>query len=742
MRSAFVGLPGRNWLFFLLLLSLLLDLATPAAAQIERPVTWTFAATPADKTGLVTFTATASIAGNWHIYSQFIEEGGPEPTSFKFVPSPDYELVGKVTESPEPVKTFEKAFNMNIAYFPKRAVFSQKIRLKAPQATVKGTLTFMVCNDEKCLPPDDLDFSLDVKGAATPAAKPAPTPPTPAKAAPAAAAPVAPTPAAAPTPATTPTAATAPAPADTAVFRPEAGPAPTLAPAAAPDSVVTADTPAVPAATAAAVAAPAATQSLWAIFLAGFLGGLAALLMPCIFPLLPFTVSYFTKGEYSKAGSVGRAAFYGLSIIVIYVALGLLVTVVFGADALNNLATNGVFNFVFFALLVVFAASFLGAFELTLPNSWIAKTDTQADKGGLLGIFFMAATLALVSFSCTGPIIGTLLVQAASTGHLLSPALGMFGFSLALALPFTVFAAFPALLKSLPKSGGWLNSVKVVLGFLELALALKFLSNVDLAYHWQWFDREVFLSLWIIIFALLGFYLLGKIRFSHDSPLDYVSLPRLFMAIIVLAFTTYLVPGLWGAPLQAVAGFLPPQHTQDFDLYTPTLGGGGGSSAAAPHAQHKYGDLFHAPLGLDAYFDYDEARAYAQKVNKPVLIDFTGNACVNCRKMEATVWPDPRVLQRLRNDFVLVQLYVDDKTALPEAEQTVSKFSGKKLKTIGNKWSDFQATRYNANSQPFYVQLDPTTEKVLATPQGANYDPDNFVRFLDSGLAAMRAGRR
>ncbi|AMR27890.1 disulfide bond formation protein DsbD [Hymenobacter psoromatis] len=738
MRSVFVGLPGRNWLFFLPLLSLLLGLAAPAAAQIERPVTWKFAASPADKSGESTLTFSATIAGNWHIYSQFIEEGGPEPTSFKFVPSPDYELVGKVTESPEPVKAFEKAFNMNIAYFPKRAVFSQKIRLKAPQATVKGTLTFMVCNDEKCLPPDDLDFSLDVKGTAAPAAKTTPPPPTPTKAAPVAAAAAVVT-APAPT-AAAPTAAAPTAP-DTAVFRPEAGAAPMLAPAAASDSVVAADAPAVPAATAAAVAAPAATQSLWAIFLAGFVGGLAALLMPCIFPLLPFTVSYFTKGEYSKAGSVGRAAFYGLSIIVIYVALGLLVTVAFGADALNNLATNGIFNLVFFVLLVVFAASFLGAFELTLPNSWIAKTDTQADKGGLLGIFFMAATLSLVSFSCTGPIIGTLLVQAASTGHLLSPALGMFGFSLALALPFTVFAAFPALLKSLPKSGGWLNSVKVVLGFLELALALKFLSNVDLAYHWQWFDREVFLSLWIIIFALLGFYLLGKIRFSHDSPVDYVSLPRLFMAIIVLAFTTYLVPGLWGAPLQAVAGFLPPQHTQDFDLYTPTLGGGG-SAAATPHEQHKYGDIFHAPLGLDAYFDYDEARAYAQKVNKPILIDFTGNACVNCRKMEATVWPDPRVLQRLRNDFVLVQLYVDDKTELPETEQTVSKFSGKKLKTIGNKWSDFQATRYNANSQPFYVQLDPATEKVLATPQGANYDPDNFVRFLDSGLAAMRAGRR
>ena len=738
MTSAFVGLNGRNWLLFLPLLSLLLGLATPAAAQIERPVTWKFAASPADKAGEATLTFSASIAGNWHIYSQFIEEGGPEPTSFKFTPSPDYELVGKVAESPEPVKAFEKAFNMNIAYFPKRAVFSQKIRLKAPQTTVKGTLTFMVCNDEKCLPPDDLDFSLDVKGAATPAAATAPTLPTPAKAtAAAAAAPVV----AAATPAK-PAATAAPTPSDTAVFRPEAGTPPMLAPAATSDSVVAADAPAVPVATATAVSAPAATQSLWAIFLAGFVGGLAALLMPCIFPLLPFTVSYFTKGEYSKAGSVGRAAFYGLSIIVLYVALGLLVTVVFGADALNNLATNGLFNLVFFALLVVFAASFLGAFELTLPNSWIAKTDTQADKGGLLGIFFMAATLSLVSFSCTGPIIGTLLVQAASTGQLLSPALGMFGFSLALALPFTVFAAFPALLKSLPKSGGWLNSVKVVLGFLELALALKFLSNVDLAYHWQWFDREVFLSLWIIIFALLGFYLLGKIQFSHDSPVAYVSLPRLFMAIIVLAFTTYLVPGLWGAPLQAVAGFLPPQHTQDFDLYTPTLGGGGGGSAAAPHEQHKYGDLFHAPLGLDAYFDYAEARAYAQKVNKPILIDFTGNACVNCRKMEATVWPDPRVLQRLRNDFVLVQLYVDDKSELPAAEQTVSKFSGKKLKTIGNKWSDFQATRYNANSQPFYVQLDPATEKVLATPQGANYDSDNFVRFLDSGLAAMRAGRR
>ncbi len=719
------------------LLSILLVISQLAQAQIERPVTWKFAATPADKAGEATLTFTAAIAGNWHIYSQFIAEGGPEPTSFKFTPSADYELVGQVTESPEPVKAFEKAFNMNIAYFPKRAVFSQKIRLKAPQATVKGTLTFMVCNDEKCLPPDDLDFSLEAKGAAgavpATAAKPVAAPPK-ATLAPAVVPAATPVASAAPAaiPVAPPTVVDTAAPVAATVAAQAAGPA---------DATPAATT--TPPTVAQAAAAPANSQSMWAIFLAGFLGGLAALIMPCIFPLLPFTVSYFTKGDHSRGVAVGRASFYGLSIIFIYVALGLLVTVIFGADALNNLATSGAFNLVFFALLLVFAASFLGAFELTLPSSWINKTDTQADKGGLVGIFFMAATLALVSFSCTGPIIGTLLVQAAATGQLLGPAVGMFGFSVALALPFTLFALFPSGLKALPKSGGWLNSVKVVLGFLELALALKFLSNVDLAYHWQWFDREVFLALWIIIFALLGFYLLGKIRFSHDSDLPYVSLPRLFLAIIVLAFTTYLVPGLWGAPLQAVAGFLPPQHTQDFDLYTPTLGGGSAAGpAAAPRAPHKYGSIFHAPLGLDAYFDYDEARAYAKQVNKPILIDFTGNACVNCRKMEATVWPDARVLQRLRNDFVLVQLYVDDKTDLAPAEQVVSRFSGKTLRTIGNKWSDFQATRYNANSQPFYVQLDPATERVLATPQGANYDPDNFVRFLDSGSAALRAGRR
>ncbi|NML65056.1 hypothetical protein HHL22_07540 [Hymenobacter sp. RP-2-7] len=508
------------------------------------------------------------------------------------------------------------------------------------------------------------------------------------------------------------------------------------APAVTPATVATA----APAATAAPTPAPAAPVSLWVTFISGLLGGFAAVLMPCIFPLLPMTVSFFTKRSGTRARGIRNALVYGLSIIVIYVALGLLITVLFGADALNNLATNGVFNFLFFVLLVVFAASFLGAFELTLPSSWVNKADTQADKGGLVGIFFMAATLALVSFSCTGPIIGTLLVQAATTGAYLGPAVGMFGFALALATPFTLLSLFPGWLASLPKSGGWLNSVKVVLGFLELALALKFLSNVDLAYHWKWFDREIFLVLWVVIFALLGFYLLGKLQLSHDSPLPFVSVPRLFLAIIVFAFTTYLVPGLWGAPLNAVAAFLPPQSTQDFDLYTPTLLGGAGPAAGPRAARpvHKYADLFDAPLGLDAYFDYDEARAAAQAAGKPLLIDFTGHACVNCRKMEATVWPAPSVLPLLRDKYVLVQLYVDDKTELPAAEQTVSKFSGKQLRTLANKWSDLQASRYNSNSQPDYVLLDPRTEKTLVPPLGADYDVDRFRAFLESGLAAYK----
>lgn len=478
-------------------------------------------------------------------------------------------------------------------------------------------------------------------------------------------------------------------------------------------------------------------SSLWTIFIAGFIGGFAALIMPCIFPMLPLTVSFFTKSGHSKSKAVMQAILYGLSIIVIYVLLGILITVIFGADALNSLSTNGIFNFAFFVLLVVFAFSFFGAFELTLPASLANKLDRKADRGGLLGLFFMAATLAVVSFSCTGPIIGTLLVQAATMGELLGPAIGMFGFALALAIPFTLFAMFPSLLKSLPSSGGWLNSVKVTLGFLELALALKFLSNVDLAYHWNWFDREVFLALWIIIFGYLGFYLLGKIRFPNDSPMDKLTLPRMVLSMIVLSFTLYMVPGLWGAPLKSISAFLPPQSTQDFDLYTSSFGGTQANSGNDTKT-HKYSDIFHAPLNLNVFFDYEEGMEYAKEIGKPVMLDFTGHACVNCRKMEASVWTDKDVYRLLNDELVIIQLYVDDKTTLPKDEQYVSSFSGKNVRTIGNKWSDFQASKFNSNSQPYYVLLDPSNEEILIKPIGADYYPKSYYSFIQSAIDRYR----
>jgi thiol:disulfide interchange protein len=479
-------------------------------------------------------------------------------------------------------------------------------------------------------------------------------------------------------------------------------------------------------------AGPSTPQTLPAIFIAGLLGGFAAVLMPCIFPMLPMTVSFFTKGSKGK-GAIGKAITYGLSIIVLYVMLGLLITVLFGADALNELSTNGIFNFFFFLLLVVFAASFFGAFEIVLPSGWVNKVGSKSGNKGLGGIFFMAATLALVSFSCTGPIIGTLLVQAATTGALLGPAVGMFGFSLALALPFTLFALFPSWLNSLPKSGGWLNSVKVTLGFIELALALKFLSNVDLAYHWKWFDREIFLALWIVIFGLLGLYLLGKLRFSHDSPLAHLTIPRFFLAIICLSFTIYLIPGLWGAPLKSVSAFLPPMSSQDFDLSS------GSSREKQPviNASRKYAQLFEAPKGFQPFFDYDEGIAYAHHAGKPVMIDFTGHACVNCRKMEANVWPDAEVTQLINDEYVLIQLYVDDKTSLPDAERYTTE-EGRGIKTIGNKWSNLQTSAFKANSQPFYVLLDPNTKQLLTQPQGADYDVERYKQFLKNGLGSYK----
>ena len=489
-------------------------------------------------------------------------------------------------------------------------------------------------------------------------------------------------------------------------------------------------------------------KTLWAIFLAGLLGGFTAVLMPCIYPLLPLTVSFFTKKAGSRAKGIFQSLVYGLSIIVIYVALGMLISIIFGSDALNELATNGIFNLFFFLLLVVFGISFLGAFEITLPSSLGNKLDANADKGGSAGIFFMAATLVVVSFSCTGPIIGTLLVDAASKGDRLGPAVGMFGFSLALALPFTIFALFPSALKSLPKSGGWLNSIKVILGFLELAFALKFLSNVDLAYHWNWFDREIFLSLWIAIGLMMGLYLIGKIKFSHDSDTPYLSVPRTFFAIIVFAFVVYMIPGLWGAPLKSISAFLPPIATQDFDLSQSPGGNSssGGTIDTASVQNRKYAGNYDRikTRGLDAWYDYDQALQESKKIHKPIIIDFTGFNCVNCRKMESNVWSNPQVFNHLKNDYVLLQLVVDDKAALPASEFFTSTYSGKQITTLGGKWSDLEASRFNSNSQPFYVLLDSDgnllTDKTgaIINPSPADYDIADYNKFLESGITAYK----
>jgi thiol:disulfide interchange protein len=486
-------------------------------------------------------------------------------------------------------------------------------------------------------------------------------------------------------------------------------------------------------------------QSLWDIFLAGLIGGFTAVILPCIYPLLPLTVSFFTKKAGTRAKGVFHSAIYGLSIIVIYVALGMLISVIFGSDALNALATNGIFNLFFFALLVVFGISFLGAFELTLPGSLANKLDANADKGGLAGIFFMAATLVVVSFSCTGPIIGTLLVDAASKGDRLGPAVGMLGFSVALALPFTAFALFPSALKTLPKSGGWLNSVKVVLGFLELAFALKFLSNVDLAYHWNWFDREIFLSLWIAIGLLLGLYLLGKIKFSHDSDMPYLSIPRTFFSIIVFAFVIYMIPGLWGAPLKSISAFLPPIATQDFNLSQDPGGPAPSSSGPSSGIEHKYAANYTRikTRGLDAWYDYNQALQESKRIHKPIFIDFTGFNCVNCRKMEANVWTDSRVFKHLRDDFVMLQLVVDDKAKLPKDEQFVSQYSYKDITTLGGKWSDLEASRFNSNSQPYYVLLDSDGNMLndksgQVIPPSPSADVDSYLKFLESGISAYQ----
>jgi thiol:disulfide interchange protein DsbD len=451
-------------------------------------------------------------------------------------------------------------------------------------------------------------------------------------------------------------------------------------------------------------------------------GGLFALLTPCVFPMIPLTVSFFTKRSPTRAKGISNAIIYAFSIIIIYVTIGFLVTVTLGSDALNEMASSVFFNLLFFIIFFIFALSFLGAFEITLPSSWINKADEASDKGGLIGIFFMAFTLSLVSFSCTGPIIGTLLVEAAKGSSYLGPIMGMTGFATALALPFALFAAFPGWLNTLPKSGGWLNSVKVVLGFLELALAMKFLSNVDLAYHWGFLKRELFIAIWVTIFGLMSLYLLGKLKFSHDSDLPYIGTGRIIFAIIATAFTLYLIPGLWGAPLRMISGFPPPEFYKEWVQETGKDEHGGGS----------------CPHNLNCYHDYEAGMAYAKSINKPVMIDFTGWSCVNCRKMEDNVWSQPKVLKHLSDDYVVISLYVDDKTELPANEQYVSAFSGQTVKTTGKKWSDLEARVYNKNTQPYYVLVD-NNGKLLAVPKSYTPDVEEYNKFLEEGLCRYKS---
>lgn len=503
------------------------------------------------------------------------------------------------------------------------------------------------------------------------------------------------------------------------------------------------DTASTPKAVSTPVEPKGSERTLWETFIKGLFGGFLAFLMPCIFPMVPLTVSYFMKKGGSKQKGISQAIIYGLSIIVIYVAVGLLITVLFGSSKLNELSSSGIFNILFFLLLVVFAVSFFGAFEITLPSSFVNKIDQKADNSkGLGGIFFMAASLALVSFSCTGPIIGTLLVEASSKGELLGPAVGMFGFALALALPFTISAIFPGFLSSMPKSGGWLNSVKVCLGFLELALALKFLSSADLVWHWGWFDREVFLVLWIVIFAMMGFYLLGKLKFSHDSTLNYISVPRLLLAIISISFAVYMVPGLWGAPVKILSGLAPPMHTQDFILSN------GGSSGPVSQAsldfpkKVKYDEVLHPPHGFNVFFDLDEGIAYAKLVNKPIMLDFTGHTCVNCRKMEDDVWIDPAVGNLIKEKYVLIQLYVDERSIkMPADKVHHSAYLKGNTDDLGRWNQDLQATKYGANSQPYYVLVDHDLNP-LVKPEGAIFNDNKaYIAFLQSGLDQFKPNK-
>lgn len=643
----------------------------------QSPVNWRFKIE--DKgNGEIELVSDAAIGSGWHLYDTQIPEGGPYPTELSIDAVKGATAVGKFHALTKAHKEFDKVFEMEIGFFEKSATFVQRFKVTdKDKFSLKGDIRAQACNDRECTPPTPVEFSFTSKDLPTTVNVTGTTPTIEGA---------------------TDTLATTVA--DTATQ---------ISENTTPIDKATLWQPVIQELKGFGAAGDTSNQSLLWIFIAGFGGGLLALLTPCVWPMIPMTVSFFLKrSKKNRSKAIKDALTYGIGIILIYVALGLLITGIFGASALNDLSTSAIFNLIFFALLIVFAISFLGAFEIVLPSSWTNKMDQKADSTtGIISIFFMAFTLALVSFSCTGPIIGTLLVQAAGSGSIIAPAIGMFGFAVALAIPFSLFAIFPSWLENMPKSGGWLNSVKVVLGFLELALALKFLSVADLAYKWGILDREVFIVLWIIIFALLGLYLLGKLKFAHDSDLKSISVLRLFLAIISLSFSVYLVPGLWGAPLKAVSAFTPPLFTQDFNLYD-----------GAVHAK---------------FDDYEAGMEYARKNNKPVMIDFSGYGCVNCRKMEASVWTDPRVKHSLENDYVLITLMVDDKEKLPEVIEVEENGKTSKLKTIGDKWSYLQRHKFGTNSQPYYVLLD-DTGKPIGKSYAYDEDVDKYLQFLKTGL--------
>ena len=666
---------------FLLSCLLIIMAWLPSFAQIQEPAKFkTELKTISDTEAQIVFTG--NIDAGWHVYSTDLPSGGPISATFNVEKIQGAELMGKLTPQGKEIENFDKVFEMKLRYFENTATFVQKFKITDASYQIEGYLEYGACNDENCLPPTEVPFSFSGKGNAA-----------------------------------TATVATSETKAET-VNQP-----------AAENSV--AETTAIDsAATVALSDNETSVQDYWTpvikelnsygettsqqdrswiyIFFAGFIGGLLALFTPCVWPIIPMTVSFFLKRSKDKKKGIRDAWTYGASIVVIYVALGLAITLIFGASALNALSTNAVFNILFCLMLIIFAASFFGAFELTLPSKWSNAVDSKAEQtSGLLSIFLMAFTLSLVSFSCTGPIIGFLLVEVSTTGSVIAPAIGMLGFAIALALPFTLFAMFPSWLKSMPKSGGWMNVIKVTLGFLELAFALKFLSVADLAYGWRILDRETFLALWIVIFGLLGFYLLGKIKFPHDDDDNTTSVPRFFMALISLAFAVYMVPGLWGAPLKAVSAFAPPMTTQDFNLYNNEV-----------HAK---------------FDDYDAGMEYAKRNGKPVMLDFTGYGCVNCRKMEAAVWTDPKVSKLMTDDYVLITLYVDNKEPLPEHIKVMENGKERTLRTVGDKWSYLQRSKFGANAQPFYVLID-NEGKPLNKSYSYDEDIDKYVDFLQTGL--------